>query len=165
MPGLDVAAAYRPAGDGEEVGGDFYDIFEIADGDWVVAVGDVCGKGVDAAVVTALVPLHDPARRACRSTAPSAAAAPLNEVLLAHGTERFCTVVLAAAAPRRRRLDGRRSSSGGHPLPLLVRPATGWAPSASPGSLLGVVEQPDVPRPRASGSRPGDLPGRCTPTG
>ncbi len=54
VPGLDLAATYRPAGSGEEVGGDFYDVFEIAAGDWVVAVGDVCGKGVDAAVVTAV---------------------------------------------------------------------------------------------------------------
>ncbi len=55
LPGLDVSAAYRPAGDGEEVGGDFYDVFQIKSGDWVVALGDVCGKGVEAAVVTALV--------------------------------------------------------------------------------------------------------------
>ncbi len=50
-----MSAAYRPAGDGQEVGGDFYDIFQIAGGDWVVALGDVCGKGVEAAVLTALV--------------------------------------------------------------------------------------------------------------
>ena len=53
-PGLDVAAVYRPAGDGDEIGGDFYDVFQIGVDDWVVAVGDVQGKGVDAAVVTAL---------------------------------------------------------------------------------------------------------------
>ena len=55
LPGLDVSASYRPAGDGEEVGGDFYDVFQIGAGDWVVALGDVCGKGVEAAVLTALV--------------------------------------------------------------------------------------------------------------
>ena len=52
--GLDLAAAYRPAGNGEEIGGDFYDIFQIGPDEWFVVIGDVCGKGVDAAVVTAL---------------------------------------------------------------------------------------------------------------
>lgn len=60
IPGLDVGAVYRPAGSGHEVGGDFYDVFEIAVDDWAVVVGDVCGNGVDAAVVTAL------ARYTCR---------------------------------------------------------------------------------------------------
>jgi sigma-B regulation protein RsbU (phosphoserine phosphatase) len=50
IDGLDVSAEYRPAGDGSEVGGDFYDIFQASDDDWVVVIGDVCGKGVDAAV-------------------------------------------------------------------------------------------------------------------
>jgi sigma-B regulation protein RsbU (phosphoserine phosphatase) len=54
IPGLDVAAAFRPAGDGAQVGGDFYDVFAVGSGDWFVTVGDVCGKGVDAAIVTAL---------------------------------------------------------------------------------------------------------------
>ena len=45
IPGIDIAAAYRPAGSGDEVGGDFYDVFEVGDGDWVVVIGDVCGKG------------------------------------------------------------------------------------------------------------------------
>jgi sigma-B regulation protein RsbU (phosphoserine phosphatase) len=44
IPGLDVAAVYRPAGSGDEVGGDFYDIFEVGAEDWVIVVGDVCGR-------------------------------------------------------------------------------------------------------------------------
>ncbi len=55
IPGLEVAVAYRPAGSGEEVSGDFYDMFEIGPGDWMVAIGDVSGKGFDAAVLTVLV--------------------------------------------------------------------------------------------------------------
>lgn len=54
VPGLDVAAAYRPAGDGAHVGGDFYDVFQVSADDWVVVLGDVQGKGADAAAVTAL---------------------------------------------------------------------------------------------------------------
>ena len=82
--------SYRPAGEGVEVGGDFYDVFPVGRDDWVVVIGDVCGKGVDAAVVTALVRhtvralavaheeprdmLRGPQRGAARSTRPSASA-------------------------------------------------------------------------------------------
>src|SRR4051812_1145092 len=52
VPGLDVAGVYRPAGQGDEVGGDFYDVFEARSGDWAIVVGDVRGKGAEAAVVT-----------------------------------------------------------------------------------------------------------------
>ena len=53
VPGLEVAGAYRPAGRGDEVGGDFYDVFEARNG-WAVALGDVCGKGPEAAALTSL---------------------------------------------------------------------------------------------------------------
>ncbi len=140
IPGLDVAARYRPAGNGEEVGGDFYDIFQIAAEDWAVAVGDVRGKGVDAAVVTAL------ARYTLRAAAiqlpsPSKALASLNDVLLRHETDRFCTVVLL----RLRTLRGVWSatfSAGGHPLPLLARAGMAPATIGEPGSLLGVLDEP-----------------------
>jgi phosphoserine phosphatase RsbU/P len=64
IPGLELAAAYRPAGDGAEVGGDFYDVFQRADGDWIVVLGDVSGKGVD--VVDPLQRAWD--RRACEGS-------------------------------------------------------------------------------------------------
>ncbi len=140
LPGLDVSAAYRPAGDGEEVGGDFYDIFQIKPGDWVVALGDVCGKGVDAAVVTALV------RYTIRALTvhveePSDVLRALNEVLLADGTDRFCTVVLV-----RLRLDQdgwvATISSGGHPLPLHLAAGGEVRPVGEAGSLVGVL--PDI---------------------
>jgi sigma-B regulation protein RsbU (phosphoserine phosphatase) len=138
VPGLDVAAVYRPAGSGEEVGGDFYDVFQIGPDDWVVVLGDVCGKGVDAAVVTALVRYT---LRAVSVQVVGAAAAlrALNEVLLRHRAERFCTVVLLRA---RRDADGWlvSLSSAGHPLPLLLRPGRPPAQVGRPGSLLGVFE-------------------------
>ena len=49
------AALYRPAGEGIEVGGDFYDVFGVADDEWIAVIGDVCGKGAEAAALTALV--------------------------------------------------------------------------------------------------------------
>lgn len=136
VPGLDVAAVYRPAGDGEEVGGDFYDIFQIADDDWVVALGDVCGKGVEAAVVTALV-RYTLRAVSVRVTGPEAALRALNDVLLRHRTDRFCTVVLL----RLRRDDDGWSvttASAGHPLPLLVPREGSPVPVGEAGALAGV---------------------------
>jgi phosphoserine phosphatase RsbU/P len=140
IPGLDVSAAYRPAGDGEEVGGDFYDIFQIGEDDWVVTLGDVCGKGVDAAVITALV-RHTLRALTVQMQEPDKVLHGLNDVLVAHGTDRFCTVVLL-----RLRRDGDSwqvsSSAGGHPLPL--RMVAGGQPGSvgDPGSLVGVLPAP-----------------------
>ena len=55
IPGIDIAAVYRPAGDGNEVGGDFYDVVPTSGGRFVVAIGDVQGKGPEAAALTGLV--------------------------------------------------------------------------------------------------------------
>jgi sigma-B regulation protein RsbU (phosphoserine phosphatase) len=55
VPRLEVAAAYRPAGSGAEIGGDFYEVFQHQVDDWFAVLGDVCGKGPEAAVVTALL--------------------------------------------------------------------------------------------------------------
>jgi sigma-B regulation protein RsbU (phosphoserine phosphatase) len=137
IPNLDVAAVYRPAGHGEEVGGVFYDVFQTGP-DWVVAIGDVCGKGAEAAVVTALV-RYSIRAAAARLRSPSAMLEEVNEVLLRHETDRFCT---AAVLRLRRESEGWDCvlAVGGHPLPLLVpadaRPVT----CGAPGSLLGVLD-------------------------
>src|SRR5204863_3225944 len=54
IPGARLAARYRAAGELNEVGGDFYDVFPRAEGEWALVVGDVSGKGPEAAAVTAL---------------------------------------------------------------------------------------------------------------
>ena len=138
VPGLDVAAVYRPAGTGEEVGGDFYDVFEVAAQDWAVGIGDVCGKGVNAAAVTALT-RHALRAAAVPHPAPSTALRTLNDVLLRHETERFCTVAFL----RLRQEQGTWTatlSCGGHPLPLLASPGRHPHAVGRPGSLLGVLE-------------------------
>jgi sigma-B regulation protein RsbU (phosphoserine phosphatase) len=140
IPHLDVAARYRPAGDGAEVGGDFYDVFQVGSNDWVVALGDVCGKGVEAAVVTAL------ARYTLRAATmvhrePHRALLTLNDVLLRHDTERFCTVVLI----RLTRTDGAWRavvSCGGHPPPILRAADGSTGVVGTSGTLLGVRTQP-----------------------
>jgi serine phosphatase RsbU (regulator of sigma subunit) len=120
VPGLELSAAYVPAGEGFEVSGDFYDVFPVQDG-WAITVGDVCGKGQDAAAMTAA------ARHAIRAIAhwnpdPADVLTKVNEVILAGDYEdRFVTVKLAYL-----RWDGDRVTaelaSSGHPGPAVVRP-------------------------------------------
>ncbi|MDX6359894.1 MAG: phosphoserine phosphatase RsbU/P [Nocardioidaceae bacterium] len=140
IPGLEIAARYRPAGDGSEVGGDFYDVFQVAEGDWVVVLGDVSGKGVEAAVVTSLI------RYSLRGIAvtvedPSRALTELNTILLAHPTERFCTVLMLRLV----RDDDAwhlSASSGGHPAALVWRAGGRPEPVGEPGFLVGVFDDP-----------------------
>jgi serine phosphatase RsbU (regulator of sigma subunit) len=120
VPGLDLSAAYVPASEGLEVSGDFYDVFPVQGG-WAITVGDVCGKGQEAAAMTAA------ARHAIRVIAhwnpdPVDVLAKANEVILAGDYEdRFVTAKLAYL-----RWDGDRLrvelASSGHPGPAVVRP-------------------------------------------
>jgi phosphoserine phosphatase RsbU/P len=137
VPGLDVAAAYRPAGTGAEIGGDFYEVFQHRDDNWFTVLGDVCGKGPDAAVITALL-RYAVRAAAAASPDPEAALRITNDVLVSHETDRFCTALLVQLL----KLDGNWRAAvcaAGHPLPLLV-PASGDARVVgTPGSLLGVL--------------------------
>lgn len=144
IPELDVAGVYRPAGAGagDEVGGDFYDVFQVNDDEWVVALGDVCGKGVEAAVVASLV------RHTVRaSTVPFPDAADalrqLNRVMLERDPDRFCTIALVRL---RRQPTGWHAdiALGGHPSPLLHRPGAGTRFFGEPGSLIGVLDDPQI---------------------
>jgi sigma-B regulation protein RsbU (phosphoserine phosphatase) len=137
VPGLDVAAAYRPAGAGAEIGGDFYDVFQLAADDWMAVLGDVCGKGPDAAVITALL------RYAIRAAAvaspdPAAALRITNDVLNGHDTDRFCTALLVRLT-RGHAAWRATICAAGHPLPLLVPVVGGPRLVGEPGSLLGVL--------------------------
>jgi serine phosphatase RsbU (regulator of sigma subunit)/PAS domain-containing protein len=144
LPGMEIAAAYRPAGAGDEVGGDFYDVFGTAEDQWYAVVGDVCGKGAEAAAVTALA-RYTIRAAAVRRRSPSAILRWLSEAMVrqSDGGGRFCTIVCA-------HLDLSRSpvqvtvASGGHPLPLAIR-ADGRAEEVGePGTLLGLVADPTV---------------------
>jgi sigma-B regulation protein RsbU (phosphoserine phosphatase) len=154
IPGLDVGAAYRPAGDGHEIGGDFYDVFQVAVDDWVVTIGDVQGKGVQAAVVTAL------ARFTIRSTAvehasPAEVLRALNTALRLDPTDRLCTALVLRL---RRVADGwrLRLACGGHPPPLLRRQDGSITELGGFGTLLGIFEHPEI-RDAEADLRPGDL--------
>jgi sigma-B regulation protein RsbU (phosphoserine phosphatase) len=140
IPGLEVAAAYRPAGVGDQVGGDFYDVFETGRNDWTVVLGDVCGKGPEAAIVTALA-RYTLRAAAMRTRRPSRVLAVLNEALLQQRAERFCTVVYA----RLQKVQGHwraTLAAGGHPLPIRLTPDGDTAPLGRPGDLIGVHDKP-----------------------
>jgi PAS domain S-box-containing protein len=143
VPGVELAGRYMAAGKGLEVGGDFYDCFETGGGDWALVIGDVCGKGAEAATLTAL------ARYTLRAAAqhtrrPQAVLLELNDALLRQELGyRFCTVLYATLTPR----DGHVAVSvatGGHPLPLVLRAGGAVETAGSPGSLLGILEEPDI---------------------
>jgi sigma-B regulation protein RsbU (phosphoserine phosphatase) len=138
VPGLDVGGAYRPAGDGTEVGGDFYDLFETGTGAWGVVLGDVCGKGAAAAVVTALA-RYTVRAEALHVPAPRAVLAGLHDALLGYYPDTFCTAlfVLLERVPGGHRLT---AATGGHPLPLCRRADGSITTIGHPGSLLGMHE-------------------------
>ena len=143
LPGVDVGARFHAAGQGYEVGGDFYDVFEIGGGAFGVAIGDVCGKGPDAAAVTAL------ARYTLRATAltessPARVLKTLNDAILKQpGERRFCTVAYARFDPTATGMVA-TVASGGHPLPLALRAGTAASEAGTPGTLLGVVDDPEI---------------------
>ena len=120
VPGIDLAARFRPVGASHQVGGDFYDVFESRDHSWVVVVGDVCGKGPRAAAVTGLA-RHTLRAAAVYEPRPSRVLAVLNDALRHERSPRELCAVVYARLDR----DGRgfrlTFSTGGHPLPLLLR--------------------------------------------
>jgi PAS domain S-box-containing protein len=83
VPGIEVAARYLPAGNGNEVGGDFYDCFPTREGEWVVVMGDVSGKGAEAAAITALA-RHTIRAAVVHEPEPAAVLRALNDALLRH---------------------------------------------------------------------------------
>jgi sigma-B regulation protein RsbU (phosphoserine phosphatase) len=142
IPGLDVAGAYRPAGDGTEVGGDFYDVFDTGRGTWGAVLGDVCGKGASAAVLTALA-RYTVRAEALRTPYPSAVLAGLHEALIRYHPDQFCTALFAIL---QRATDGIRLTvaSGGHHLPLRLRADGTFQTVGHTGTILGMLDTPHL---------------------
>ncbi|MCW2667314.1 MAG: hypothetical protein JWN57_2276 [Frankiales bacterium] len=144
VPDLQFGARYAAAGEGNEVGGDFYDVFPMNSelGDcWAVAIGDVCGKGAEAAAITGL------ARNVLRlfsqeGRTPEQVFRRLNEAILDLGERgRFCTTALAVLRPSPSGLQVEVASAG-HPPAALVRADGTVRLLGSGGTLLGVT--PDI---------------------
>ena len=146
VPEAEVSSRYEPAGDGREIGGDFYDVFPLDDQTWGIVLGDVSGKGAEAAAVTAQ------ARYTLRALAhpqrpPSATLRDLNARMLnSADLERHCTLVYALARPGPHGTDLTLSLAGHHP-PLVLRPGHGQPvvePVGEPGTASGLLEDPEL---------------------
>lgn len=142
LPGFDLAARYTAFSQGLHIGGDFYDAFTAPDGRHVLVLGDVCGKGPDAAAITGLV-RHTLWTAAQHTSDPTHVLDLVNTALRRQNTP-FCTLVYVVidpsdTAPRL------QIASAGHPAPLLRRADGGTAPLETRGALLGVLDTPRHP--------------------
>ena len=154
VPGVDIAAAHLAPTRGREVGGDFYDVYPTPDG-WGVAIGDVCGKGDDAAAATAA------ARHAIRvlshwNSDPAQVLRGANEIML---TEEFGSRFVTADAAHLSWQDGALQvvlSSAGHPGPVLLKPDGRAQMLAGGGVALGIFPDPE-PATQQLSMRPGDV--------
>ncbi|MFN2462020.1 MAG: PP2C family protein-serine/threonine phosphatase [Candidatus Velthaea sp.] len=141
VAGLDIEARFHPAGGGLELVGDFYDLFASGNDTWSFVVGDVCGKGIEAAKVAALA-RHTIGALAMQHFDTARVLALLNETLIARspapGT--FLTAVYGTLTQRR---DGFavRLAVGGHPPPILRRADGTAAFLETSGLLVGVEHQ------------------------
>ena len=141
IDGMEVAARYLAAGDQNEVGGDFYDVFPSEDGVWTALIGDVTGKGPEAAALTSLA-RHTLRTAALSQAGPAANLHLLNRAMLADAdSSRFCTVVYARMCPS----DGHAVvtvASGGHPPPIVLRADGTVEHVETSGTLVGGVPDP-----------------------
>jgi PAS domain S-box-containing protein len=143
IPGAEIQARYSPAGEVNEVGGDFYDLFEHQTGRWILAIGDVCGKGPRAAGVTALA-RHTLRAAALSDQAPAEMLHTLHRALgLQPAGSDLCTVclVLITPGPDHARLT---VALAGHQPPLLIDRDGTVQSLGEPGTLLGVVDPIDI---------------------
>jgi hypothetical protein len=143
IPGLELASFFRPLGAGSEVGGDFYDVFGDEHSCWLV-VGDVCGKGAEAAALTGFL-RHTTVAYARDATSPRSVLSQVNRVMLDQDFEgRFATAILVNL-----RMNGGGEiavtvASAGHPAALLTRGDGPAAQFGERGSLLGVFADPVI---------------------
>ncbi|MEU6204275.1 SpoIIE family protein phosphatase [Micromonospora musae] len=144
VEGIGLAAEYVPTGGDADVGGDFYDVVPLPDGRWLVVIGDVSGKGVQAAAVTGLV--RDVIRVLVGDGKPlPEVLARLNETLVERGGGRYCTLALAAVGPV---VGGRLDVSlhlAGHDRPVLLRGAGGGGFVGTGGTALGLLDRISTP--------------------
>ena len=140
IPGMEIAGRYEPAGDGHEIGGDFFDVFPLDDHVWGIVLGDVSGKGAEAATVTALTRYTLRALASPRHQ-PSRTLRDLNRRLLADtDLERHCTLVYALVRPLTDPPEITLSLAGHHP-PLIARHTGLVEPVGELGTALGLLEQ------------------------
>ncbi|TCO55180.1 PP2C family protein-serine/threonine phosphatase [Actinocrispum wychmicini] len=138
VPGVRLAAHYRPAAGPLRVGGDFYDVHPRSDGTVLFLLGDVCGNGPEAAALTgnirhALGALHLVERE------PSRLLDLVNTTLLTNGGSRFASLVVGSMTSRSADTMRLALGSGGHPCPLVLRRDGTVEEVIIPGMLVGVT--------------------------
>ena len=144
IDGVDLAARLEAGASGVEVGGDFYDAFAISEGVWGIAIGDVCGKGVDAAALTALA-RHTVRAAAHERFSPTEVLMALNRAVLAEGRPgQFLTAIFARLSVLPNGRFGLTFACGGHPPPVLLDAQREQRELDCRGTLLGVVEDPEL---------------------
>jgi GAF domain-containing protein len=138
-PGLELGTRFLAGGEGVFVGGDFYDLFALDDHRWAILVGDVCGKGVEAATVAARV--RHTVRVVPEQPSPPALLKRVNEVLCAEPDNdlRFCTLVYGVLDVGPQGVSVTMAAAG-HPSPLVVRADGAIVEVPCRGTLLGVYD-------------------------
>jgi sigma-B regulation protein RsbU (phosphoserine phosphatase) len=140
IDGLDVASVFESGTAGLDIGGDFFDFFQTGPDEWDFVIGDVCGKGPEAAVITALARFTVRAE-AMQHSSPAQVFAITDRVLRSYDTKRFCTATML-----RLRRDGAgwvgEVSRAGHSAPLVRRANGALETLTASGSLLGVLSTP-----------------------
>jgi PAS domain S-box-containing protein len=129
LPGWEIAALYRPAGHGSEVGGDFYDVWEAGE-EWLVMIGDVTGKGVGAAALTSLV-RHTARAASDFDRRPAQILDHVDAALRRRPALSVCTALCLRIS-----LERVVIAAGGHPLPLHMSDEQ-VVELGTPGTLLG----------------------------
>ncbi|HEV2974005.1 MAG TPA: GAF domain-containing SpoIIE family protein phosphatase [Solirubrobacteraceae bacterium] len=153
ISGLELASFFRPLGAGSEVGGDFYDAFGDERSCWLV-VGDVCGKGAEAAALTGFL-RHTIVAYAREADNPGAVLARVNEVMLDQDFDgRFATAILVNLRPSGGKVTVKVASAG-HPPALLTRSGGAAVEFGGGGALLGVFADPPIGE-AATALEPGD---------
>jgi hypothetical protein len=140
VPGLSAAVRFHPAGEGIELGGDFYDLFPSSDGGWTALIGDVQGKGPDAAAVTALA-RHTMRAAAVYEHRPSGVLTTMHGALRDQHADRFCTVAYTHLRVGHGQIS-LELACGGHPLPLVIHRDGRVEPVGRLGTLLGSDIEP-----------------------
>jgi sigma-B regulation protein RsbU (phosphoserine phosphatase) len=141
VPSCELAIRFTPAGANDLVGGDFYDVFAVERDHWAIVVGDVCGKGAEAAAVTAM------ARWTLRTLAstvlpPADVLRSLNDVLVHQAVEQRFITIIYALLDMRDTTAHVRIACAGHPPAIAVSPTGEPAPVPASGDLLAVW--PDI---------------------
>jgi serine phosphatase RsbU (regulator of sigma subunit) len=138
LPGIRMGTIYRPAAGPVDVGGDFYDLHLQPDGSTLFVLGDVCGKGAEAAAMSGRI-RHALAALRLIEDDPLRLLQLVNQALLGTGGNKFATLVVGILARRGSGALLLRLSSGGHPAPLVLRASGTVETVAIPGMLVGIM--------------------------